>query len=153
MPSSARAATAQQQLESSVDCHTGCTHRLVDGSASWILSKSGPRIVQASNLVELVRLALGEVDSVEELGSTTQKALSVMTGGCVIYTVAGSHKFGTEVCSVPESGLGLGLECVVGWRTASSKLMVFVGKSIRQLATERRAAFGLQRLPVDDAER
>jgi hypothetical protein len=149
VPSSARAAVTQ----GSEDCQAGCTHRLVDGSASWILSKSAPRIVQTSNVAEFVQLALGEICSVEALGSTTQKALSVMTGGCVIYTVAGSHEFEAESCSVPGSSLGLGLECVVGWKTAGSKLMVFVAKPYRQLAKERRSAFGLQRLAVDCTER
>ena len=131
------------------------THRLVDGSASWVLSKTGPRIVPVSSVGELVRLALGELQTVEELGSEAQKTLSAIAGGCVVYvateaeaTEGGQSMRGTAGETAGETGrkpgLGLGLECVVGWKTAGRKLMVFVGKPMKQLAEDRRAAFGLR---------
>ena len=143
----------------------------MDGSASWFLSKTGPRIVRVrrcdprgnngdcgsmlcahrvfacfGSVGELVRLALGEVQTVEELESEAQKTLSAMAGGCVVYVATEDEARGGSQSNreaARETGLGLGLECVVGWKTAGPKLMVFVGKPTRQLAKERRAAFGL----------
>lgn len=137
VPSSARVASTGEQEEV-------CTHRLVDGSAWWILRKTSSRIVQVSGLAELVGLALGEIGTVEELKSVAQKTLATTEGGCIIYTVSHGEGSRAEAASVAECGLGLGLESVVGWKTAGSKLMIFVSKPLRQLASERRAAFGVR---------
>ena len=139
VPSSARVASTGTGEQDE-----GCTHRLVDGSAWWILRKTSSRIVQVAGVADLVGLVLGEIGMVEELGSVTQKTLATTTGGCIVYTVSHGEESRAGVASVAECGLGLGLETVVGWKTAGSKLMIFVSKPLRQLAKERRAAFGVR---------
>lgn len=80
----------------------------------------------------------------------------------IVYVRDGSDERGDGILGVAgvrrqRLRFGLGLECVVGWSNACSKLMVFVRKFIRQLAKKRRAAFGLagpglQVLSKDDSE-
>jgi hypothetical protein len=96
--------------------------------------------VAVSGLPELVGLALGEVGTAEALGAAAQATQAGMAGGCVVYMPCDAE---AEAAASSAGSCGLGLECVVGWKTAGPKLMVFVGKPFRQLATERRAAFGL----------
>lgn len=141
VPSSARVTVTQSAGYQEDGC---CTHRLADGSARWVLRWTGARIVKVRDVAELVGLALGDLRTVAELGHATQTTLSMMVGGCVVYTADDGDESEAAASYTPWSGLGLGLESVVGWKTAGSKLMVFVGKPIRQLAKERRAAFALQ---------
>lgn len=136
VPSSVRAAVTQSE-DGETEC---CTHRLAEGSAGWVLNAIGPRVVEVSGLTELIAVALGEVRTVDQLGEAAQATQSAMAGGCVVYMAA------AKPASAGSCGLGVGMECVVGWKTATpGKLMVFVSKSFRQLATERRAAFGLSK--------
>ena len=148
----------------------GSTHRLAEGSAAWALRGTNRRVIRLESTAQLAAVGVGELTSVDGLSATAQEALGGMSGGCLAYFVEGHEgddeqglglgakinvvvfilfliicrgSLGTDAKKIENRDRfrDPGLECVVGWRTGGTKLMVYVAKPVRQLLKERCAVF------------